>query len=292
MRAMRGHPALRDHLVGPIKSRVRGGVVATGRPMNGKEVLHMLNWLTAVASVVLKMFVPADQRLAMNELHLDTIDGRLGETYFFDTPDLTLFRHGLVMRARRTRGADDETVVRLRPAVPTTLSRAVRGSRDFKVEMDVTPGAYMLSAALEARRPVGAVRRTLSNNRPLEQLFSRQQRAFFAEHAPAGVDWNALVPLGPALVVALKPVTGALSERSTVEQWYFPGEIPLIEVSTVVTPGDALGVVANDVKFLRRCWVTAPDVRERSMRRALELFASGLPGAYERHRLAGRSDNH
>jgi hypothetical protein len=118
----------------------------------------MLDRLAEVPSVELKMNVPADQRMALSGLHLDAMEGRLREVFFFDTPDLALYHHGVVVRARRTQGADDDTVVKLRPATPDELSPAVRASKNLKLEMDMTRGAYVVSASLKGSRRVGAVR--------------------------------------------------------------------------------------------------------------------------------------
>lgn len=92
--------------------------------MNRGELLQMLEQLGKVPSVELKMNVPTDQRMALVGLGLDAMEGRLREVFFFDTPDLTLYHGGVVVRARRTQGADDDTVVKLRPAAPEALSPA------------------------------------------------------------------------------------------------------------------------------------------------------------------------
>jgi hypothetical protein len=93
-----------------------------------------------------------------------------------------------VVRARRTQGADDDTVVKLRPAEPRSLSPAVRDSKNLTVEMDVTRGSYVVSASLKGSRRAGAVREAVTGGRPLERLFTMEQRSFFDEHAPAEVE--------------------------------------------------------------------------------------------------------
>ena len=241
--------------------------------MNREELLEMLDRLVEVPSVELKMNVPADQRMALSGLHLDAMEGRLREVFFFDTPDLTLYHHGVVVRARRTQGADDDTVVKLRPAAPDALSPAVRASKNLKLEMDVTRGAYVVSASLRGSRRGGAVRQAVSGDRPLERLFTKEQRSFFAEHAPAGVDWGDLVPLGPVLVVLLKFVPPGLPRRSTIEQWHYPGEIPLVELSTKTTPQHVLQVFAEGARFVRGHGLSASGAQEPKTRKALEFFA-------------------
>jgi hypothetical protein len=241
--------------------------------MNRAELLELLDRMAEVPSIELKMNVPADQRMALSGLQLDAMEGRLREVFFFDTPELTLYRHGVVVRARRTQGADDDTVVKLRPAVPDGLSPAVRASRNLKVEMDVTRGSYVLSASLKGRRRPGAVREALTGGRPLERLFTKEQRGFFAEHAPADAGWADLVPLGPVLVVLLKFVPKGLPSRSTIEQWHYPGQVPLVELSTKATPQTVLQVFTDGVRFVREHGLSASGAQEPKTRRALQFFA-------------------
>jgi hypothetical protein len=245
--------------------------------MNREQRLEMLGRLAEVPSVELKMNVPADQRLALSGLKLDAMRGRLREVYFFDTPDLTLYRNGLVTRARRTQGDDDDTAVKLRPAEPAELPPAVRDSPNLKVEMDVTRGAYVVSASLKGVRKVGAVRRVVTGDRPLERLFTKEQRAFFADHAPPGVGWDDLVPLGPVLVVLLKWVPKDFPNKTTVEQWHYPGQVPLVEVSTKATPQTVLEVYAGAVKLMQRNGLSATGPQEPKTRKALEFFARVHP---------------
>jgi hypothetical protein len=245
--------------------------------MNREQRLEMLGRLAEVPSVELKMNIPADQRMAVSGLELDAMRARLREVFFFDTPDLTLYRNGLVTRARRTQGDDDDTVVKLRPAEPATLPPAVRDSKNLKVEMDVTRGAYVVSASLKGVRRAGAVREAVLGDRPLERLFTKEQRAFFADHAPPGVTWNDLVPLGPVLVVVLKWVPKGFPNKTTIEQWHYPGQVPLVELSTKATPQNVLEVYAGAVKFVQGHGLSATGPQEPKTRKALEFFARTHP---------------
>ena len=54
----------------------------------------------------LKLTVPsAHQRAAIGALGLDALDAQIRQVMFFDTPDLALDKAGVVVRARRSRGA-------------------------------------------------------------------------------------------------------------------------------------------------------------------------------------------
>jgi hypothetical protein len=245
--------------------------------MNREQRQEMLEQLVEMPSIELKMNVPADQRMALSSLHFDPMDAKLREVYFFDTPDLTLFANGVVTRARRTQGDDDDTVVKLRPAEPKTLPPEVRDSKNLKIEMDVTRGSYVVSASLKGARPTGAVREAVTGGRPLEKLFTKEQRAFFAEHAPAGVGWEDLVPLGPVLVVVLKWVPEGLSNKTTIEQWHYPGQIPLVELSTKATPENVLKVYADTTKFVADHGLSTAGAQEPKTRKALEFFTRDHP---------------
>jgi hypothetical protein len=183
----------------------------------------------------------------------------------------------VVTRARRTQGDDDDTVVKLRPAEPSSLPPEVRDSRNLKVEMDVTRSSYVVSASLKGSRRPGAVREAVTGGRPLEKLFTNEQRAFFADHAPAGVGWDDLVPLGPVLVVVLKWVPEGLTNRTTIEQWHYPGQVPLVELSTKATPQNVLQVYADTTKFVAGHGLSAAGAREPKTRKALEFFSRNHP---------------
>jgi hypothetical protein len=196
--------------------------------------------------------------------------------YFFDTPDLALFESGLVMRARRTQRAADDTVVKLRPAVPDELEPEVRSSPNLKIEMDATRGAYVVSASIKGERPDGSVREVVKGERPLEKLFTKEQRRLFESRVPAGLTWSDLVVLGPAFVVLLKFVPADFGRKLTIEQWNYPGEVPLVEISAKAPPQEALLLYADAVKFLRAHDLSAEGAQEPKTRKALEFYARQL----------------
>jgi hypothetical protein len=74
---------------------------------------------------------------------MDPLDAQIRQVYFFDTPDLALNTHGLVVRARRIQQRTDDSVVKLRPVIPDKLPASVRKSRSLVVEVDAMPGGYV-----------------------------------------------------------------------------------------------------------------------------------------------------
>src|SRR4029077_11935278 len=135
---------------------------------------------------------------------LDPLEAQIRQIYFFDTPDLALDKQGVVVRARRIQGKGDASAVKLRPVVPSDLPDDLRRSASFRVEVDALPGGYVCSAALKgALRPTD-VTRAVAGEIPLPKLFSKEQRAFFAEHVQGGIGLDDLSILGPIFVLKLR----------------------------------------------------------------------------------------
>ena len=64
----------------------------------------MLGLIKGADSVELKVTVPeTDHRSAIAALDIDPLDAQVRQVIFFDTPDLTLNEHGIVVRGRRSR---------------------------------------------------------------------------------------------------------------------------------------------------------------------------------------------
>ncbi len=90
------------------------------------------------------------------------------------------------MRARRIQGGRGDTVVKLRPVVPADLPKELRKSPLFKVELDVLPGGIgVVSGSFKGVSDGLKIREAVAGKRPISKLFSKEQRAFFREHAPA-----------------------------------------------------------------------------------------------------------
>ena len=92
----------------------------------------------------------------------------------------------MVARARRVQGKGDDSVVKLRPVVPTELADHMRESPNMVVEVDAMPGGFVCSAIAQAPAPEPSVKAAALGERKISKLFSKEQRAFFAAHAPTG----------------------------------------------------------------------------------------------------------
>jgi hypothetical protein len=83
--------------------------------------------------------------------------------------------------------------VKLRPVEPHEVPDHLRRSPSTVVELDAMPGGYVCSASRKARLSgTTDVKRCVASERRISKLVSKQQRAFFAAHAPAGVELDDL----------------------------------------------------------------------------------------------------
>jgi hypothetical protein len=185
----------------------------------GGSTSELLALLKASDTCELKLTVPeSDQRSAIRALGMDALDAEIRQVFFFDTPDLTLNTNGIVLRARRMqRGRKGDSVVKLRPVAPDALSRELRRTEGFGVEVDAMPGGYVCSARLRRMLTAGPVWDAVGGERPLRKLFSKEQRAFLDDHNEAGVGFDDLRVLGPIFVLKLKFPPEGLDRKLVAE---------------------------------------------------------------------------
>src|SRR5262245_49835841 len=126
------------------------------------EFQRLIELIKGADSVELKLTVPEhEQRSTIGSLGMDALDAQIRQVYFFDTPDLTCDKHGVVVRARRVQGKGDDSVVKLRPVVPNELPGRVRRSPNFSVEVDAMPGGFVCSASMKQALVAPDVRPTV-----------------------------------------------------------------------------------------------------------------------------------
>jgi hypothetical protein len=246
-------------------------------PLLTAELEELLGLVGDADSVELKLTVPdEDRRSAVEALGIDALDARIRQVFFFDTPDLALDRAGVVVRARRTQGAPDDNVVKLRPVVPAQLPEDLRARPDFVVEVDAMPGAFVCSGSFkgEARASVAEV---AAGKQPIRKLFSKPQRAFFAEHAPDGVELDELSVLGPVHAFKLKLTPKGLKHRLAVELWLYPDGTQILELSTKCAPGDWFKVATESRDFLAGAGLDLSAEQSTKTRTALEYFSGSAP---------------
>jgi hypothetical protein len=244
-----------------------------------EELPRVMELIRGSDSVELKLTVPEEYgRSAANALGVDPLDAHIRQIFFFDTPELALDAAGVVVRARRIQRGKDDTVVKLRPVEPAELPSAVRRSKGFKVELDAMPGGVVCSASFKGRAGEGEVLDAVAGRSPLSGLFSRQQRDFFATHAPDGIELDDLSVLGPVYVLKLKYTPQGTGRPLTVELWNYPDGSRILELSTKTMPSEAFQAVAETRAFLIERGVFLDGKQETKTRTALEFFARELTG--------------
>ena len=163
------------------------------RPLSGDQFIALFKLIKGANSVELKLSVPlTGHRATIKSIGLDPVEAQPRQAFFFDTPDLALNKAGVVVRARRIQGGDADTVIKLRPVDPSTIDPDLRRSAAFKVEVDVMPGGFVCSASFKGVCTGKEVLDVTSGTMPLRKLFSKEQRAFFTAHAPAGITMDKL----------------------------------------------------------------------------------------------------
>ncbi|HEY3142946.1 MAG TPA: hypothetical protein VGJ86_17525, partial [Acidimicrobiales bacterium] len=220
-------------------------------PLSGEQISRLLRLLRDVDSVELKLTVPeSEQRSAVVALDMDPLEAQIRQVVFFDTPDLLLYQHGLVARARRVQGSTHDSVVKLRPVEPSEMPQELRASRRFVIEVDAMPGGYVCSGALKAQLGPSDVGDAVAGRRPLRKLFTKEQRALFAQHAPDDCSLDDLSVLGPITVFKLKFTPRDLDRRLVAELWNYPDGSRILELSTKTQPRQAFQTAAEVKGFL------------------------------------------
>jgi len=237
---------------------------------------ELMTLLQGADSVELKLTVPdGDQRSAVQALQMDPLEAEVRQVFFFDTPDLTLNQHGVIVRARRTPGGDD-SVVKLRPVVPSEVPQHLRALKGFGVEVDAMPGGFVCSGRLKAKLRAGKVKEAMLGERSVGSLFDKKQRAFFEDCAPDGVSLDDLAILGPITVMKLKFSPEGYDGRMVAELWFYPDGSRILELSTKAATTDTFDVAARTRQFLEQRGVNLSGEQQTKTKTALEYFSSEL----------------
>ena len=243
--------------------------------LSDDDLRELVSLIDDADTVELKLTVPDENRRStVAALGLDPLDAQIRQVYFFETPDLALNAAGVVVRARRSQGRADDSVVKLRPVVPGELPPEIREAKSFGVEVDAMPGGFVCSGSFKGE--TSRVHEAVSGERPLRKLFSKQQRAFFAGHAPAGTELDDLSVMGPVTVFKLKYRPDDFAQKLVVELWFYPDGSRILELSTKCGPREAFDVAARTRSYLAGRGVNLLGEQETKTKTALEFFAEEI----------------
>ena len=243
------------------------------------ELSELLALIKKSDSVELKVTVPeSDQRSTVAALGIDPLDSQIRQVLFFETPELGLDKQGVVVRARRIQGKGDDSVVKLRPVVPETLSDDLRRSAGFRVEVDALPGGFVCSGTMKGTLGADDVKRFVAGERPLRKLFSKEQRAYYAAHVD-GVALDDLITLGPITILKVPFTPKKFPHKLVAELWFYPDGSRILELSTRTTTAEAFQTAAELRSYLADRGVDVSGEQETKTRKALDYFAKSLKKA-------------
>ncbi|MET1001815.1 MAG: adenylate cyclase [Acidimicrobiia bacterium] len=242
--------------------------------LSDEAIAELLALAKGADSIELKASV-CDSQVGhiVNALELDALDAQVRQVFFFDTPDLRLNEAGVVARARRIQGKGGDTVVKLRPVVPDQLPESLRMSPAFGIEVDAMPGGFVCSASMKGKGGINDAREVALGQRPIKKLFTKEQRAFFTEHAPEGLGLDDLSVLGPIFVLKLKSVPPGYERPLVGEMWFYPDNTRILELSTKCLPSETFQVAAETIAYLSGKGVDVSGEQQTKTKTALEYFA-------------------
>jgi len=256
---------------------------SSDRRLTDTQLAEVMRLVKGANSVELKLTVPASaHRATVQGLPIDPVESQPRQVYFFDTPDLALYRAGVVVRARRIQGGRGDTVVKLRPVEPDDIPQDLKNAPSFNIEVDALPVGFVCSASFKGRTNGQNIRDAVGGNKRLSKIFSKPQRAFYKLHAPAGIELGDLQPLGPTFILkgrfsAMTAVDAKAAPRSLVaEMWLYPDGSRILELSTKCAPNDALGAAAEMRAYLVSKNVPTNAAQETKTYTALQFYSAAL----------------
>lgn len=254
--------------------------------LSGPQITEVLRLIEGSDSVELKLTVPdTDHASAVASLEMDVLQAQIRQVVFLDTADLALNDAGLVLRLRRVQGKQGDVIVKLRPIDPAEVAPEVRRSPAFGIEVDAMPGGFVCSGAMVRALDDARVKEAMSGLRPFSKAFSKEQRRFFAAHAPDGLAIDDLSALGPINVLKLKLQPAELGRRLVAELWFYPDGTRLLELSTKCAPDEAFTVAAETKALLSARGIKLTGRQATKTKTALGYFS----GQLARARAAGAS---
>jgi hypothetical protein len=138
------------------------------------------------------------------------------------------------------------------------------------------PGGFVCSASLKGKLGTADVKEARAGDRPIRKLFSKEQRAFFAAHAPEGLELDGLSMLGPIFVLKLNFSPKGYGRKMVAELWLYPDNSRILELSTKCAPSEPFQVAAETRAYLTEQGVDVSGEQQTKTKTALEYFSQAL----------------
>ena len=120
------------------------------------------------------------------------------------------------------------------------------------------------------------VKEAFGGQRRMSKLFTKEQRAFYIDHAPEGLELDDLSMLGPINIMKLKFTPGDFDRRLVAELWFYPDGSRILELSTKCAPAEAFDAAAQTKSFLTEHGVDLAGEQQTKTKTALDYFAGNL----------------
>jgi hypothetical protein len=110
----------------------------------------------------------------------------------------------------------------------------------------------------------------------VRKLFTKEQRAFFAAHAPEGADLDALSVLGPVFVLKQTIQPADFGRRIVGELWLLPDGTRILELSTKCPPSQAFQAAVEARAYLEGLGLALSGEAQTKTKATLQYFAGEL----------------
>ena len=141
------------------------------------------------------------------------------------------------------------------------------------------PGGFVCSGSMKRTPGKIDVRGTLTEGGSIRSLFSKEQRALYAAHAPEGLELDDLSVLGPIFVLKLKFAPKGYNRKLVAELWLYPDNSMILELSTKCLPSEALQVAGETRAFLAKHGIDLSGEQETKTKKALQYYSRRLRAA-------------
>lgn len=230
--------------------------------------------MAGAEGVEIKATIPEQQIDAALGLYNLSLTGNERDIYFFDTPELTLFEVGIIVRARRVVGSAHDSTIKFRPVDPDSVPALWRKHSGFKLEADASQKGVVKSASLTVPVKKGLIKRVAAGKDPIATLFTEEQLLFLLSMANKKIDYEKVVVMGPIQTWRWKYIDPALPWQLTGELWQRANGARLFEVSIKVPVIQAAAAGAGFMAFLAEVGAERDDGQQAKTRWALEHAAT------------------
>ena len=120
------------------------------------------------------------------------------------------------------------------------------------------------------------MREAIAGKRRISSLFSKEQRAFYAAHAPEGLELDDLTILGPIFVLKLKQTAPGHKRKLVIELWFYPDGSRILELSARVLTDEAFQAGIEARTYLEGLGLDLTAEQQLKTATALAFFSAEL----------------